>query len=127
MSLDTEKLHRLKGKGFYELHSEQPEKWREMVDKARDYAQTCVADGERVRIGDVAAVVQNAIRIDPEFEKHLNKKGLIQKYWVTWFAEYIIKYIRNPNSFTRMVKLEEEEEERMSTADAKRKAEQYLK
>jgi hypothetical protein len=93
MSLDTEKLHRLKGKGFYELHGGQPEKWQEMVDKARDYAQTCVADGERVRIGDVVAVVQNAIRIDPAFEKHLNGKGLTQKYWVTWFAQYIIDQV----------------------------------
>jgi hypothetical protein len=64
-----------------------------MVEKARDYADTCVAAGEKVRIGDVVAVVQNAIKIDPEFEKHLQDNTLTQKYWVLWFAEYIIDQV----------------------------------
>jgi len=93
MSLDTEKLHRLTGKKFPELYQHHPDKWREMVDKARDYAQTCVAAGEIVRVGDVVAVVQNAIRIDPEFEHHLQTKGLTQRYWVVWFAEYIVEQV----------------------------------
>ncbi len=91
MSLDTEKLHRLTGKGFPELYKKHPNKWKEMVVTARDYAQTCVGEGEKVRIGDVVNIVQNAIRIDPEFESHVNKKGLTQKYWVLWFAEYAIE------------------------------------
>ena len=90
MSLDTEKLHRLKGKSFDKLYADNPDKWKEIVNTARDYAQTCVGKGEKVRIGDVVAVVQNAIRIDPAFEKHTKDKGLPQKYWVSWFAEYIV-------------------------------------
>ena len=93
MSLDTEKLHKLKGKKFDEMYQKHPDKWKEMVAKARDYAETFVAEGEKVRIGDVAAVVQNAIKIDPEFEQHLDKKSLTQKYWVIWFAEYIIDQV----------------------------------
>ena len=57
MSLDTEKIHRLKGKSFDNLHAAHPKKWKEMVDKAREYAQTCVGAGEKVRIGDVVAIV----------------------------------------------------------------------
>lgn len=91
MSLDTEKLHRLHAKSFPELYKKHPTKWPEMVNKARDYAQTCVGVGEKVRIGDVATIVQNAIKIDPEFESHVKLKGLTQKYWVVWFAEYIIE------------------------------------
>lgn len=90
MSLDTEKLHRLKGKSFDKLYTDHALKWKQMVGKARDYAQTCVGAGEKVRIGDVVAVVQNAIRIDPTFEKHTKEKSLPQKFWVTWFAEYIV-------------------------------------
>jgi hypothetical protein len=41
----------------------------------------------------VITIVQNAIRIDPEFEAHVTKKGLTQKYWVLWFAEYLIEEI----------------------------------
>jgi hypothetical protein len=90
MSLDTEKVHRLKAKSFDTLQADHSDKWKEMVDKAREYAQTCVGADEKVRIGDVVTIVQNAIRIDPTFEKHTKEKGLPQKYWVTWFAEYIV-------------------------------------
>lgn len=90
MSLDTEKLHRLLSKSFDELYDLHDAKWKEMVATARDYAQTCVGQGEKVRIGDVIAVIQNAIRIDPMFEHHIKTKSLPQKYWVTWFAEYIV-------------------------------------
>jgi hypothetical protein len=93
MSLDTEKLHKLKGKGFFEVYQAYPEKWKEMVDTAKDYAGTCVSEGEKVRIGDIVEIVKNAIKIDPEFEKHLAKKGLMQRYWLTWFAEYIIEQV----------------------------------
>jgi hypothetical protein len=49
-----------------------------------------VGAGEKVRVGDVVEIVQNAIRIDPEFEAHVKGKTLTQKYWVLYFAEYII-------------------------------------
>ena len=35
MSLDTEKLHKLRGKGFFELYGDGPEKWKEMVATAK--------------------------------------------------------------------------------------------
>lgn len=89
MSLDTEKLHRLRGKSFVKLQSDNASKWKAMVEKARAYAQTCVGD-EQVRIGNVVTAVQMAIRIDPTFEQHTQTKVLPQKYWVTWFAEYIV-------------------------------------
>ena len=93
MSLDTEKLHRLEAKSFDKLFEHHEAKWREMVKQARDYAQTCVGPGEKVRIGDVVAVIQNAIRIDPTFEKHMKDKGLAQKYWVSYFAEYAVESV----------------------------------
>ena len=90
MSLDTEKLHRLKAKSFDQLYTNHANKWREMVETALTYARTCVGEEEKVRIGDVIAVVQHAIRIDPTFEEHTKGKSIPQKYWVTWFAEYIL-------------------------------------
>jgi hypothetical protein len=93
MSLDTEKLHRLTGKGFDKLYSSSPQKYKEMADKALHYAKTCVPPGEKVRVGDVVSVIQNAVKIDPEFEKHLKNKKLTQKFWQAWFAEYIIEQV----------------------------------
>jgi hypothetical protein len=93
MSLDTERLHRLTGKGFDKLYSSSPGKYKEMADKALHYAQTCVPPGEKVRVGDVVSVIQNAVRIDPAFEKHLKDKKLIQKFWQGWFSEYIVDQV----------------------------------
>ncbi len=76
MSIDTEKLHRLRGKGFDALYASAQPKYKEMADKALEYAKTCVPAGEKVRAGDVEAVIQNAVRIDPSFEAHLKSKKL---------------------------------------------------
>jgi hypothetical protein len=93
MSLDTERLHRLKGKSFDTLYASAPQKYQEMADKALEYAKTCVPPGEKVRPGDVVAVIQNAVRIDPAFEAHLKQRSLTQKYWQLWFAEYIVEQV----------------------------------
>jgi len=93
MSLDTEKLHRLKSKSFDTLFAATPDKFREMADKALEYAKTCVQPGEKVRTGDVVSVIQNAVRIDPAFEAHLKSRSLTQKYWQVWFAEYIVEQV----------------------------------
>lgn len=90
MSLDTQKIHRLKAKSFDKLYTDHAPKWKEMLETARAYAQTCVGKDEKVRIGDVVEVIQNAIRIDPTFEKHMKDKTLVQKFWVAWFAEYVM-------------------------------------
>lgn len=93
MSLDTEQHHRLKSKSFDALYNATSAKWKEMADKALEYAKTCVPPGERVRPGDVVSVIQNAVRIDPAFEEHLKKRSLTQKYWQVWFAEYIVEQV----------------------------------
>jgi hypothetical protein len=101
MSLDTERLHRLTGKGFDKLYSSSPEKYKEMADKALEYAQSCIPPGEKVRAGDVVAVIQNAVKIDPSFEDHLKKKKLTQKFWQLWFAEYIVEQVYPQPELTR--------------------------
>ena len=104
MSLDTEKLHRLKGKSFDKLYSDNKAKWKEMVGKALDYAKTCVGSGEKVRLGDVISVMQHAIKIDPTFEEHTKKKSLHQKYWVIMFAEYIVDCVYPQPDLTKPAK-----------------------
>ena len=39
-----------------------------MVSNAKDYAKTFIGEGEKIRPGDVAEVLQNALRVDPHFE-----------------------------------------------------------
>lgn len=98
MSIDTERVHKLKGKGFDKLYESAPGKFREMAYTALKYAQTYQPEGEPLKIGDVVSVVQNAVRIDPAFEAHLKQKKLTQKFWLTYFSEFIIdKVFPQPN------------------------------
>ncbi|HVS89145.1 MAG TPA: hypothetical protein VHF01_13120 [Candidatus Acidoferrum sp.] len=91
MSLTLEKLHRLRAKGFHTLYQEHDAKWDEMVENAKEYAKTFIGEAERVRPGDVADVLHNAIKVDPDFENHVKTKGLQQKYWVAFFADYVLE------------------------------------
>jgi len=90
MSLDLKKLHKLRDKGFVNLYTDQRTRWVEMVNKAKDYAMTIVAGGERIRPGDVAGIIQHAISVDPFFEAHVKGRHLTQNYWVSHFADYIL-------------------------------------
>lgn len=65
-----------------------------MVAKATEYAKTFLEQaGERVRPADISAILQNAIKIDPQFERYLEGKSLQQKYWVEWFADYVVEQV----------------------------------
>jgi len=93
MSLDTEQIHRLESKGFDKLYRSDPAKYAEMAHTALAYAKTCVPPGEKVRIGDVVSIITNAVRILPSFEAYIQKKKLKEKYWQSWFAEYILEQV----------------------------------
>jgi hypothetical protein len=93
MRLDTENLHRLKGKSFDKLYASSPEKYKGMAETALKYTETIVPPGEKVRLADVGAVLQNAVKIDPAFEAHLKAKKLTQKFWVELFSEFILDQV----------------------------------
>ncbi len=91
MSLTLEKLHRLRSKGFEQLYQNHEAKWEEMVENAKEYAKTFIGQNEKVRPGDVADILHNAIKVDPDFENHVKNRGLQQKYWVSFFADYVLE------------------------------------
>jgi hypothetical protein len=77
MSLDTEKIHRLNGKKFDILYATHEEKWKAMVANATEFAKTYLKEGgDKVRPADISAILQNAIKVDPQFEAHLDGKKL---------------------------------------------------
>jgi hypothetical protein len=67
-----------------------------MVSNAKDYAKTFIKEGERIRPGDIAEILQNALRVDPRFEAYIKVKRLQQKYWVVYFADYILDQVFPP-------------------------------
>lgn len=97
MSLDTEKLHRLKAKSFDQLYDGNRDKWNEMVENATKFAKTYLEGGaDKVRPADISAILQNSIKVDPKFELHLQTRSLQQKYWVEWFADYVVEQVYPP-------------------------------
>lgn len=65
-----------------------------MVASATEYAKSYLeTPGERVRPADISAILQNAIKVDAEFEAYLEKKRLQQNYWVEWFADYAVEQV----------------------------------
>ena len=96
MSLTVETLHRLRSKGFDDLYAKHEAKWNALVENATTYAKTYIGGNDKVRPADVAEVLQNAIKIDPDFEEHTKGKSLKEKYWVVHFADYIMDQIYPP-------------------------------
>jgi hypothetical protein len=93
MSLTLEKLRRLRDKEFDQLYDGNVDKWVAMVNNARTYAHSFIVDGETIRPGDLAEIIKNAIRNDPDFLTHVAENGTHQKYWVDWYADYILDRI----------------------------------
>jgi hypothetical protein len=94
VSLDTEKLHRLKGKKFDQLYAKNSPKWNEMVANATEYTKTIMdKSGDKLRGADISEILQNAIKIDPQFESYLESKKLTQKFWAAWFADYVVEQV----------------------------------
>ena len=93
MSLTLERLHRLRGKEFDKLYADNTETWQAMVAHATSFAKTYIGDGEKIRLGDVAEILHNSLKVNPKFENHVKAKSLQQKYWVEYFAEYIMDQI----------------------------------
>ncbi len=96
VSLTLERLHRLRAKGFETLYTDHEVKWKEMVDNAKEYAKTFIGAGEKIRPGDVSEILENALRVDPDFEAYVKLKGLQQKYWVTYFSDYVLDQVFPP-------------------------------
>lgn len=98
MSLTLETLRALRSKGFGDLYTRRQQKWREMVENATTYAKTFLADGDpdKLRPSDIAEVLQNALKFDPDFENHLVSRKIKEKHWVKDFADYIMDQIYPP-------------------------------
>jgi hypothetical protein len=79
VSLDTDKLHRLKGKKFDELYETHKKQWDDMVIGAAEYVKRYLEKtGETVRPADISAILQNPIRVDPDFEAFVTRNASIR-------------------------------------------------
>jgi hypothetical protein len=91
VALTAAKAKDLEDKGFLALFAKHKALWEEKAKEAYDYATTLVAGtGEPVRPDDVLELLVPALVLVKEFREFLEDGRLTQKYWRTYFGEYIL-------------------------------------
>ena len=94
MGLDTDKVHRLRSKSFDGLYTAHKPKWDELVTNTASYAKASMkGPGDKPRREDLAAILHNTVKVDGDFELHLETRKLRQKYWAFWFSDYIVEQV----------------------------------
>jgi hypothetical protein len=94
MGLTALKLASLSDKEFDNLYSSHQALWLAKAKEAYKYVDGLLkATGQPVRRDDVLVALEPAVEIAAEFRSHMESKRLTQKYWKTYFSEYIIDMV----------------------------------
>lgn len=91
MGLTARKSLALEDAGLDGLFAEEKALWTEMATEAFTYTADFVKDaGEPVRPDDLIPVLVPVLEVTQKLREYLAEHRLRQKYWFTWFGEYII-------------------------------------
>lgn len=91
MGLTARKSLALEDAGLDGLFRKERSLWTEMATEAFTYTADFVKDaGEPVRPDDLISVLVPVLEVTQKLREYLAEKKLRQKYWFTWFGEYII-------------------------------------
>jgi hypothetical protein len=91
MALTAAKVKDLEDKGFPALFDDYRDLWETKAREAYAYAESLVdPTGEPVRPDDVLELLVPALVLAEEFRDFLEEGRLTQKYWRTYFGEFIL-------------------------------------
>lgn len=91
MGLTARKSLALEDAGLDAFFKKEKALWTEMANEAFNYTADFVKDaGEPVRPDDLIPVLVPVLEVTQKLREYLVEKKLRQKYWFTWFGEYII-------------------------------------
>jgi hypothetical protein len=94
VALTAAKVKDLEDRGFPDLFDEHRALWEAKARDAYAYAQGFVAPtGEPVRPDDVLELLVAALVLAEEFRDFLDENRLTQKYWRTYFAEFVLDHL----------------------------------
>jgi len=97
VALTAAKVKDLEDRGFHRLFEEHRDLWEAKAQEAYAYAQGLVAPtGEPVRPDDVLELLVPALVLATEFREFLEAGRLTQKYWRTYFGEFILDQLWAP-------------------------------
>ena len=91
MGLTARKSLALEDAELDKLFKKEETLWSEMATEAFTYTADFVKDvGEPVRPDDLISVLVPVLEVTQKLREYLAENKLRQKYWFTWFGEYII-------------------------------------
>lgn len=91
MGLTARKSLALEDAGLDKLFAKEKTLWTEMATEAFSYTADFVKDaGEPVRPDDLIPVLVPVLEVTQKLREFLAENRLRQKYWFTWFGEFII-------------------------------------
>jgi hypothetical protein len=94
VALTAAKAKDLEDRGFPDLFNDHGELWETKAREAYAYAEGLVAPtGEPVRPDDVLELLVPALVLAEEFRDFLENNRLTQKYWRTYFGEFILDHL----------------------------------
>jgi hypothetical protein len=74
-----------------ELFEQERKLWWEMAQRAYAYTKRYVeGSGVRVRVDDVIKTLVPALTVTPRLRTYLAEKKLKEKYWTTWFGDFVL-------------------------------------
>jgi hypothetical protein len=96
MALTAEEIQNLRNASLIDFFNEHKDLYLTKAKQAYGYAKMYVtAAQEPVRVDDVAAPLVLALKVGDPLVACLSKKKLTQKYWYSWFADYILDQLWN--------------------------------
>lgn len=91
MALTAEEIQNLRNASLIDFFNAHKDLYTAKAAKAYQYAKEYVdAAGEHVRVDDVAGPLILALKVGDPLIAYLARKKLTQKYWYSWFADYIL-------------------------------------
>lgn len=107
MALTEQVRLKLEGKGFQKLYTDNEADWKTLANSARQLLVPRVASGQPT-VDDIKAVLQPLVELELPFRKFMaDRPSLTQKYWGSYFTDYLLHRVYQP---TLTVKEEKGEE-----------------
>lgn len=93
MALTQKELQAVIDQGLDKLFEKHQAGWTKAAQSAYEYFAQNLPKDQRPRIDDVAGILTPILEVDVALKRYLQERKLTQKYWVTYFCDYILEKV----------------------------------
>lgn len=90
MAFNLEESQRLSNASFMTLYQNHKKEWDSKASEAYQYTRGYISKDIPVRPDDVVKTLVPAVTVSQTFIDHIHEKKLRERYWATWFSDYIL-------------------------------------